>query len=197
MNTSSAASKKYVFYLHGAILEGENVSAKGEIFTQYQYAEILSAFRDAGFEVISEVRSADATVTGYARKVADQIQKLITEGTPANYITVVGGSKGALIAMYVCTYLKNREVNFVFLAACNDGNFRANPDVRFHGNVLSIYEESDGIGESCLAFQKRSAESISHYKEIELNTGLGHQFLWKPLPEWINPSVAWANSEYE
>lgn len=190
-------AQKYVFYLHGAILEGENPQAKGEIFGKYQYHDILDSFRKAGFEVVSEIRPSDATITGCARKVADQIQKLIWNGTPAGNITVVGGSKGALIAMYVSTYMKNRDINFVFLAACNAANFQSNPDLRFYGNILSIYESSDEIGETCSRFKERSKETLHHYREIELSTGMGHQFLWKPLPEWINASTAWANGKYE
>lgn len=197
MSASMVNAQKYVFYLHGAILEGENPQAKGDIFEKYRYNDILNSFRKAGFEVVSEIRPSDATITGYARKVADQMQKLIQNGAPAGNITVVGGSKGALIAMYVSTYMKNRDINYVFLAACNAANFQSNPDLRFYGNILSIYESSDDIGETCSRFKERSKEAIHHYKEIELSTGMGHQFLWKPLPEWINPSIAWANGKYD
>jgi hypothetical protein len=197
MSAMVVNAQKYVFYLHGAILEGENPQAKGEIFERYRYTDILNSFRQAGFNVVSEVRPGDATVTGYARKVSDQIQKLMEKGTRPGNITVVGGSKGALIAMYISTYLKNRDINYVFLAACNSGNFQSNPELRFYGNILSVFERSDDIGKSCAQFQERSKNSIHHYQEIELNTGLGHQFLWKPLAEWINPSVAWANGMYE
>ena len=37
---------------------------------------------------------------------------------------------------------------------------------------------------------------IKHFKEIELNTGMGHGFLFKPLKEWIEPTIKWANGNY-
>jgi hypothetical protein len=33
-------------------------------------------------------------------------------------------------------------------------------------------------------------------KEIELNTGMGHGLLLKPLKEWIEPTIKWANGNY-
>ena len=38
---------------------------------------------------------------------------------------------------------------------------------------------------------------INHYKEIELNTGLKHGFLYKPLAEWVEPVVRWAEADYQ
>jgi alpha/beta superfamily hydrolase len=115
----------------------------------------------------------------------------------AKNITVVGASKGAVIAMYVSTFLKNKEVNFVFLAACNDGNFEGFSDIQFYGNILSIYEKSDDIGESCIRFKNKASTTINHYKEMEINTGLQHGFLFRPLAEWMKPAIAWANGHYE
>jgi hypothetical protein len=28
-------------------------------------------------------------------------------------------------------------------------------------------------------------------REIVLRTGLGHGFIYRPLPEWVNPAVEW------
>jgi len=38
---------------------------------------------------------------------------------------------------------------------------------------------------------------VSNFKEIELNTGMGHGFFFKPLKEWIKPAVKWANGNYD
>ena len=133
----------------------------------------------------------------YAQKVKSQIDDLLKKGVDAKNITVVGASKGALIAMYVSTFLKNKDVNFVFLAACNDDNFESFPDINFYGNILSIYEKSDDIGESCVRFKSKSSSTINHYKEIEVNTGKQHGFLFQPYPEWFKPTVKWANGDYE
>jgi hypothetical protein len=31
-------------------------------------------------------------------------------------------------------------------------------------------------------------------REIVLRTGLGHGFLYRPLPEWMTPALAWAGA---
>jgi hypothetical protein len=193
---NDTSAPKYLFYLHGAVLEGESPDAGSSIFKEYQYKEILNGFREAGFTVESEVRSG-GNIGEYAKKVGQQVTSLLNKGVKPEHITVVGGSKGALIAMHVSSLLKNKNINYVFLAACNDGNFNSFPDLRFYGNILSIYEKSDGIGESCIAFKNKSSASINHYQEILLHTGQGHQFLWKPMPEWMKPAISWANGKYE
>jgi hypothetical protein len=33
---------------------------------------------------------------------------------------------------------------------------------------------------------------INEWKEIELNTGLKHGFLFRPIKEWVDPTIAWA-----
>jgi hypothetical protein len=38
---------------------------------------------------------------------------------------------------------------------------------------------------------------MPHYKEIELNTGLKHGFIFKPLAEWVKPVTEWANGKYD
>jgi hypothetical protein len=143
--------------------------------------------------VISEVRQKDCAVITYAVKVKRQIDSLLKIGVKANDITVIGASKGSLIAMYVSTYSKNKEINYVFMAACYANE--PNTELNFYGNILSIYEKSDGAG-TCLSLKNEST-GINHYKELELTTGLRHGFLYKPLSEWINPTLKWANGDYK
>ena len=193
-NNSSA--QKYLFYLHGAVVEGQGDGASNTYGT-YKYNDIVNAFRKENFTVISEIRKSGTDVKAYAEKMKHEIDSLLNKGVPAKNITVVGGSKGALIAMYVSTFEKNKEMNFVFLAACNDGNYTGNPEIKFYGNILSIYEKSDDIGESCVKFKNKSSATINHYKEIEVNTGKNHGFLFQPYPEWFNPAVKWAKGNYE
>ncbi|HUM48276.1 MAG TPA: alpha/beta hydrolase [Chitinophagales bacterium] len=190
-------AEKYMFYLHGAIVESQGAKAVSPSFGEYKYDDILAAFRKEGFTVMSEVRKPNTDIKEYARTITEQINGLLKKGIPAKDITVVGASKGALIAMHVSDFVKNKEMNFVFLAACNDGNFESFPEIRYYGNILSIYERSDGIGESCYRFREKSAATVSHYKEIEISTGLEHGFLFRPLPEWMKPTVAWANGDYK
>jgi hypothetical protein len=192
-------SQRYLFYLHGRIVEDQGPNAVDTIrgFGAYEYENILNSFRKEKLIVISEVRKKNTDVEEYARKVSGQIDTLLKKGTVAGYITVVGASKGAAIAMVVSTLLKNQDVNFVFIAGCNDDNFKRLPPIKFCGNILSVYERSDDIAGSCTPIKNRSSKLIPHYKEIELNTGLKHGFLYQPLTEWVQPVIQWANGNYK
>ncbi len=198
MIAAQVATGQVVFYLHGRILEVQGPHAVDSVngYGAYEYTKILNTFRKKGFTVISEVRGKNTQPVSYARKVVRQIDSLLNKGVDPGTITVIGASKGALIAMLTSSMLKNRQVNFVFLAACNHYTFGRFPELKFYGNILSVYEESDRIGRSCAGFKARSKETISHYKEIELHTGMKHGFLFKPLPQWVQPALQWAEGNY-
>ena len=179
---------RYLLYLHGKIVERARRPTSPQ-YGVYEYDQILDTFKQRGFVVISEQRSKDTDVEQYAKKVAEQVRDLIKSGVPPAQITVVGASQGSWIAMLASTYLKNRSVNFVLIAACSaDEGFLKQIDL--HGNVLSIYERSDLAG-SCEMFRE-DATGLGEYKEIELNTKLRHGFIYRPLTEWVEPTIAWA-----
>ena len=190
--------QRYLFYLHGKIVEDQGANAVDTVngYGAYQYEDILNAFRKANFIVLSEVRQKNTDPVEYAHKVVSQIDSLIKDGVNANDITVVGASKGAVIAMLISSYLKNKVVNFVFLAGCMNNLLQAFPQIQFCGNILSVYEKSDDIGHSCAEFKTKTSLAIPHYKEIELNTGLKHGFIFKPLQVWVEPAIQWANKHY-
>ncbi|MBC7554375.1 MAG: alpha/beta hydrolase [Taibaiella sp.] len=190
--------QRYVFYLHGAIVEyqGRNAVDKSRGFGAYEYDSIINAFRNEQFTVISECRPANTDVKLYARKVAGQVDSLLTKGVKPGNITVTGASKGAAIAMYVATYVHNSAVNYVFMSACNESPGSMG-DVSFCGNILSIYEATDDMAGSCLTWKKRSKLNVPNFKEIKLQTGRKHGYLYKPLPEWVGPCVTWAKGIYK
>lgn len=191
--------QRYIFYLHGKIVEdqGANAVDNSRGFGAYEYANIIAAFRKEKFSVISECRPKNTDVKQYAHKVAGQVDSLLKSGIKPGDVTVIGASKGALIAMYAATYVKNELVNYVFMSSCNDYSLDSNPDISFCGNTLSIFEKSDEIGLSCERYRQRSKLPVPHYKEIELNTGKKHGYIYKPLPEWVTPSIKWANGNYK
>jgi len=192
-------SQRYLFYLHGRIIEDQGPSAIDSIhgFGAYQYENILNTFRENNFVVISEVRKKNTDVQEYANKMIRQVDSLLQVGVTAGNITVVGASKGAAIAMLTSTLLKNKDINFVFIAGCNDDNFKRLPPIKFCGNILSVYERSDDIAGSCTPIKNLSSQLVPHYKEIELNTGLKHGFLYQPLVEWVEPVIQWAKGNYK
>ena len=180
----------YLIYLHGAIVEENGIRPTDPKYGTYEYLEIIKALETKGFFVITESRPKDTDPTDYARKVVEQINRLLKGGAPPNHITVVGASKGAVIAMMASTMLERRDVNFVIMASCNDGLMRTH-DIDLHGNVLSIYDMSDEFGRTCQPFFDK-ATGLNRRKEVELQLGSGHAILYKPLPDWIDLVEQWA-----
>lgn len=95
-----------------------------------------------------------------------------------------------MIASLVSTRLGEDEVRYVLLANCNDWLIRE-IDPRLTGEVLSIYEASDDIGQSCAPLVTRSP-AVMRFEEVRLETGLGHGIVYRPMREWVGPAAAWA-----
>ena len=184
------ANARYLFYVSGYIVSAGNARPTSPKYGVYEYEQILDTFKQRGFVVISEARQQSTEIAPYAAKVAAQVKQLLKAGVPPQHITVVGASQGSWIAMLVSTYVANHDLTFVFLAACaaDDGLLQL---VNLHGNVLFISERSDLPG-SCERF-RTDGQGIRGYRAIELNTGLKHGFIYRPLKEWIEPAVEWAS----
>lgn len=187
----------YIFFLHNKFAEEHPLSEAHPEYGKTQYLEVLDAFKQKGFKVISEKRPANTNIGEYAEKVVKQIDSLLKKGTKPNHITVIGTSKGGYIAQLVSTYLKNPDVNFVFIGCYRDTDLKNFPMINFCGNILTIYEKSDVFGVSAIKRKESSKFKVSHFKEIELNTGLKHGFLFKPMKEWMEPCIRWARRNYK
>jgi predicted esterase len=185
-----SSDERHLFYLHGRIVEEQGAEAVSERFGPYAYEEIVQVFSDRGFTVRSEVRERDTDVRKYADRLAGQIKELLDAGVAPQRITVVGASKGAIIAMLAATQLQNPEVSFVLIAGCSNWAEK-NLEINLCGRILSIFEKSDEIGRSCRSiFSASTGESV--VREIELTTGKAHGVLYQPLSEWVEPTIAWA-----
>lgn len=182
----------YLFYLHGRIIEIKGIRPTSEKYGVYEYEKILEALKNKGFYVISEVRTGNVNIGQFAKRVAFQVDELMKKGVPASHITVIGASKGAVMAMQVSTILMNKDLRFVFLASCGDIAFYKY-DIDYYGYILSIYDEKDELVGSCNRFAAKS-NGLSDYDEIKLKVGTGHGILYKPLKEWIDPAVRWART---
>ena len=190
LTSSAPTDGHYLFYLHGRIVEEQGAEAVSERFGPYAYKEIVRVFSDRGFTVRSEVRQKNTDVHEYADYLTGQIEELINAGTAPRRITVVGASKGAVIAMLISTQLQSLEVNFVLIAGCNDW-VEKNLAINLCGRILSIFEQSDEIGRSCQSiFSASTCEPV--VREIKLTTGKAHGVLYQPLSEWVEPTVVWA-----
>ena len=181
---------KYLFYLHGKIVEDQGAKAVSERYGAYEYDKIVEGFRVEGFNVVSEARPKDTDVEKYASKVAGQVRELLKDGVAPENITVVGASRGAFITILASTYIKNKNVNFVIIAGCSVNKDFLNL-ANLYGNVLSIYEKSDTTGSCKTVFD--DAEGLNKQKEVMLETGLAHGFIYRPMREWLIPTLDWAN----
>ena len=182
---------RYLFYLHGLIVENEGVRPTSPRFGVYEYEEILETFRRRGFIVISEPRPRGTDPEQYAAKVVGQIERLLAAGVPPRHVTVVGASRGGGIAMIASTRLRNRQVKFAIMAACGDWDVYKRVGIDLSGAVLSVYDVEDDVAGSCSEFFKNST-GISKKKEVALRLGLGHGILYRPLREWVDPVTDWA-----
>jgi len=188
-------SPRYLFFLHNRFLEDHELEDEHPQHGRTQYEEVKAAFSDAGLTVISEKRPPNTDARTYATAVVQQIDSLLELGIPADHITVVGTSKGGYIAQYVSTLAANPQLRFVFIGSFYSDDVEQIPEINYCGNILTIYERSDPSGVSAIRRKETSNLPITRFEEIELNTGLGHGFLFKPLPEWIVPTIDWAKAE--
>ena len=189
-------AQHYVFFLHNKFIEENYLNDSHPEYGKAEYFQIVSAFKRRGLTVISEIRPRNTDVHDYAAKVTGQIDSLLQSGAKASQITVIGTSKGGYIAQYTSSLLKNPDVNYVFIGSCDEEDVAKKPDINFSGNILSIYEKSD-VPHSCQNMKTKSENVVGRFEEIELNTGLKHGFLFKAMPEWIDPSARWAKGNYD
>lgn len=182
---------RYLFYLHGRIVEEQGIHAVHPQLGEYRYLEILDSLKKY-FYVISEARPCDTDVLQYAEKVALQIDSLRRKGIPVEHMFVFGASKGAYITLWIAEKLKTENLNFVVMGVCSeetDSNFRGK---ELCGNFLSFYESSDPWASSCMGLLKDES-CIAGFKEVRLTTGKAHGFLYSPSSQWLNPLVEWAD----
>ncbi len=191
-------AKRYLFYLHGRIIEDQGIPATSPDHGEYEYEAILDKLGGHGFAVISKARPQNTDGVDYAKKIVEQVTTLLNAGVPTKNITVVGASKGASIAIFVSHLLENKEINFVIMAICHPDIVKdlTQGQISLFGNVLSIYDSADGFVGSCQdLFSFSEGKGISSYDELVLNIGTGHGILYKPLDAWILPIVRWANND--
>jgi len=181
------ARTRYVFYVHGRIIESQGRNAVSPDFGRYEYDAILAALAARGFTVITEVRTVDAGQE-FVDKLALQIRLLRAEGVPARNIGVVGASKGGGLTLRVASAVADPEIAYVVLAGCGGGSVVRAPTMR--GRILSIYDDPDRFNPSCRATFAR-ASGLTASREIALTLGLDHGLLYKAHAGWVGPAAEW------
>ncbi|MCH8957130.1 alpha/beta hydrolase [candidate division KSB1 bacterium] len=185
-------SEKYLFYLHGGIIQAQGIDAISPYWGRYEYTSILDTLSSYGFNVISEARPKDTDESEYADKIAKEIDTLLNSGVAPEDIIVVGASAGGSITIDISIRVKNGKIKYAVLGVCRWASWKAYlNENELCGNFLSIYESSDTYG-SCESYFK-DQPCKSDYKEIKLNMGNGHGFIFRPYQEWVHPLVKWIN----
>ena len=175
----SSPPERHVIYLHGRIVQTQQSERpKSDDYGYYELEAIREAFRKRGFVVHSTIRPKATTVSSGADDVVRQVNALIASGVPADRITVVGASMGAAITFVASERLANPQVRFAVMGTC-----LASHEEKVVGKILAIREATDETSSPCKADSR----------EIVINTGLNHGFLYRPLPEWVEPVVEFAS----
>jgi dienelactone hydrolase len=184
---------RYLIFLHGRIVEEQGRRPTSPTLGVYEYDRILEALAGRGEVVISEQRPAQTDVDRFAAHVADQVHGLEKAGVPPERITVAGFSKGGSIAIRASVLLADPRVNFVFLAACGNGDFNG-LDLKVAGRILSIYEANDDIGRSCADLFTKAGLPSDRHQEIEVHIGDAHGTFYRVHSEWLDPLLRWAET---
>jgi hypothetical protein len=187
------AKERFLFYQHGGIvtIKGDNaINNAAPEWGPYEYLNILDTLKNRGFNVISENRMEGVDNSVYTNKILMQIDSLLKQGVKAKNIIVVGASAGWEITLGISARLPNDEVKYVIMGGCWPDTYTNFLSYQLHGSILSIYEKTDPH-QSCLKIFENK-ESLKAHKEITLNTGLSHGFIYKGFKQWVDPVVEWA-----
>lgn len=167
--------------------------AYSEDFGKYEIDSIASAVKVDNAVIHCDIRNYDTDVKVYAAKVSEEIDSLVNSGVKPSDITVIGASKGAIIACNISD-MNIHDINYIFFAGNNDYQ-EENNDWKFHGKVLCIYDLSDDIAGKDYSYWKQKENFTSKFEQIEIKTDLGHGFLYKSIDDWVLPAREWIISQ--
>ena len=180
---------KHVFYLHGMIIEVQGVNAVSDVFGPYKYNDIVDALKATGYMVHSEVRTTNTDFNGFCQKVSQQINQLVKDGVSPQDISVIGASKGAMMAMQISDSSPH-PINYILLGANSDRTEKTF-NWKLHGRILGIYEQSDTVAGKDYSYWIDRSSDAKEFHQLKINTGLGHGFLYRPIKEWLGPAKDW------
>jgi hypothetical protein len=88
----------------------------------------------------------------------------------------------------VSSMLRNNDLHFVMMGGCWPETYKDYLNVELHGHLLSVIESSDPHG-TCVRLL--DSQTLKSAKEVILNTGLSHGFIYKGYAAWIRPIMDW------
>ncbi len=182
---------RYLFYLHGRIIEVEGPAAVSPVFGRYEYDRILESFAGRGFVVVAEVRE-DGAGAAFVEDTAEQVRGLLEAGVPADHITVMGFSKGGFLTLGVSARVAADDVGYAILAGCSrDTAWAKQLGPRLRGRFLSLFDSADRLSPSCEQLFAR-AEHVREKSEHVFETGLDHGLFYRPRKDWVDRVATWA-----
>lgn len=185
---------RHVIYLHGQIVEDQGLPAISDRYGEYRFDDIVKAFEDAGFEFSAPLRNAGADPDAAAAEIIELTSEILDRGVAPENITIVGASKGAYIASLVSNQMAGPQFRYVFLAGCSERVIESllADNLQLSGYVLAIRDSSDTrFAGTCDALVDASV-ALRSYEEIVTETGLEHGLIYAPHPEWLEPTIAFA-----
>ena len=187
-----SSSDQYLFYLHGGVVTvlGNNaINQSVPEWGPYEYLNILDSLRKRGFNIISENRKEGIDDSIYVKKMAGQIDSLFNARVSPQHIVIVGASAGSNIVLHLSAIMKNDQLKYVIMGGCWPDTYKEYTGLELYGHFFSIIESSDPHGTCSKIFEER--KKISSFRELKLNMGLSHGFIYKGHKEWIEPIVKW------
>jgi len=183
-------SARYLFFLHNYYVETKGPDG------DCRYTDLLNAFSDKGFQVISEIRTGKIIPDTYAKKVVKQVEKLLSSGVPPENIIVSGHSKGGVIGLCVASQLNNPDIRFVIMAGCEIAGikkYKLYPDfTKLKGKILSVYATSDSVAGSCSQAFSMASQGMTE-TEITIESTAGHRLFFAPDQIWLSPVLEWVS----
>lgn len=183
----------YVFFYHGAIAEGTAENPVSERHGEYDFTGLKQALDSDSYYLIANIREKGISVKAHAEELAGVVSELLDRGVAANNISLVGFSRGGSIVATAAGLIDNAEIRYVLLASCPKVSETVDWPA-FRGRLLSMYEKDDSLAASC-AFLTQGSAKVSEFKEIPLETGLGHGEFYRPQQRWIQPVRAWISNK--
>ncbi|MCB0698941.1 MAG: hypothetical protein KDC11_03800, partial [Chitinophagaceae bacterium] len=156
----------HVFFLHNKILEDMPDNPYSNQYGKYEFDAIVNSFSQKGYVVHARIRPENADPDQYSWLVAKSIDSLLKLGVSPRRITIVGTGKGALIAMLASDHIRVKDVKYVIVGGCNKWVSKYF-HIDAHGTILSIYERTDHVWNSCDSIMTHS-HGVYKYDEIEL-----------------------------
>lgn len=182
---SKPNNKTHLFYLHGKIVQEQGIDAFSEKFGKYEYSEIIDSLSIIGDYVHAEIRKPSTQFDKFCIHISQQIDSLIAHKVEPKDIYLIGASMGGVMAMQIST-LNTNPVNYILLGANNE-SIENELNFDLHGRVLGIYEKSDSICNRNYQYWIDHCEKVIEFNQLQINSGLGHGFLYRPIQEWLIP----------